>query len=255
MSSKEQINGIMFSTRLYRKLLHLYPVNFRKDHGESMQQVFSDMLRDAHAEKKSLFIPWLRVIQEMPLSILKEYMDVNGAPSPKKITLRISFSLPSFQSFMPAILVFAVQMGIFFGTVFFLYSSYNPQVPEYLQVPSDWGLSWSLYPYLVFEIGIFLCASAIAFWIARWERRTISVLFAAEIGALLFTQLFSYVWGNPCSILITTSHFPALGYPSCGMSSFNLHTFAFSFFAVMTLSLWILLLNNVTKKVGTPKPI
>ncbi len=182
-------------------------------------------------------------------------MDINDAPSPKKITLRISFSLPSFQSFMPAILVFTVQMGIFLGAVFLLYSSYHPQVPVYLQVPSDGELSRNLYPYLVFEIGIFLCASAIAFWMSRWGRRMISTLFAAEIGALLFTQLFSYVWGNPCSILITASHFPALGYPSCGISSLNIHTFAFNFFAVMTLGLWILLLNNVTRKVSVPKPI
>jgi hypothetical protein len=229
MSNSGKTNGIAFSKRLYGKLQRLYPAKFRKDHSASMQQVFSDMLRDAHTERKSLSIPWLRVVREMPLSILKEHMDVIDATSPKKIKLQISFALPSLQSFMPAILVFVVQMGIFLGAVYLLYSSYHPQIPEYLQVPSDWELSWNLYPYLVFEIGIFLCASAIAFWISRWGQRMISALFAAEIGALLFTQLLSYVWGNPCSILITTSHWPALGYPSCGISSLNVYTFAFNF--------------------------
>lgn len=246
MTDKKDIKGIRFSKNLYGKLLRLYPTAFRKEHGVSMEQVFSDMLQEAYSETNSLFIPWLRVIREMPLSILNEHMATTDAPSPKQITLQ--FSLPNFRSVVSSVLVFCIQIGIFLGAVFLLYSSYNPQIPESLQVPADWELSWSFYPYIVFEFGIFLCSSAIAFWISRWERRTITILFAAEIGALLFTQLLSNVWGFACTTLVTVSHFPALGYPSCGMSSLNLHSFAFGLFAVMTLSLWILFLNNVARK-------
>jgi len=251
MTDQKNSKGIQFSKNLYGKLLQLYPVAFRKEHGVSMQQVFSDMLEEAHNETQSLFTPWLRVIREMPISLLKEHMASTDAPSPKQITLQ--FSLPSFQAVISSILVFSIQMGLFLGAVFLLYSSYHPQIPETLQVPADWELSWSLYPFIIFEIGIFLCSSLIAFWLSRWQKRTSVVLFAAEIGALLFTQLLSNVWGYACTTLITVSHFPALGYPSCGKSSLNLHSFAFGLFAVITVSLWILLLNNVARKANTNK--
>ncbi|MDB4978337.1 MAG: hypothetical protein JWM56_523 [Candidatus Peribacteria bacterium] len=246
MKNDKNIKGIDFSKKLYRKLLNLYPVTFRKEYDASMEQVFANMLCDAKTERKSLFIPWLRVIKEMPLSIFQEHMATPTVGSPKKITLQ--FWLPSFQSVVSAVLVFGIQMGMFLAGVFLLYSSYHPQIPESLQAESDWILHLSLYPYLLIEITIFLCASLVAFWISRWQRRTKTILFAVEMGILLFAQLVSSIWGYACTILIDVSHFPALGTPRCGISSINVSSFGFVLFCAITLVLWIFLLNTAVRR-------
>jgi hypothetical protein len=182
----------------------------------------------------------------MPISILKEYMTSPRVASPKKVTLQ--FWLPSFQSIISAALVFAIQIGISLGGVFLLYYFYHPQIPKNLQTEADWMIQWGPYPYFLIEIAIFLCASMIAIWISHWERKTKIILFAAEIGILLFVQLMSTTWGYACTTLISMSHFPIQGKPSCGMSSINISSFGFLLFMVATVSLWIFLLNTAAKR-------
>ncbi len=156
--------------------------------------------------------------------------------------MEIRFALPRFRSLFFAGLVLCIQMGIFLGGAFILFFLYNPPLNE-----AAGEFSSSLYPYALFEIGIFLLSSIIAFWISRWEIKTIVALFAAEIGVLLFVQLFSNLWGDTCTTLISLNHYPVLPKPSCGRSSLNPLSVWFGIFFVMTLLLWDFILYQRIK--------
>lgn len=60
---------------LYSKLLHLYPVGYRKDYGEQMLQTLADML-DAQPDRKAAI--WTRTAVDFPLSVLKQQIIYTG---------------------------------------------------------------------------------------------------------------------------------------------------------------------------------
>ncbi|HVS58152.1 MAG TPA: hypothetical protein VHD60_00225 [Candidatus Saccharimonadales bacterium] len=60
---------------LYNKLLHLYPVGYRKEYGEQMLQTLADML-DAQPSHTSAI--WARTALDFPLSVLKQQLIYTG---------------------------------------------------------------------------------------------------------------------------------------------------------------------------------
>jgi hypothetical protein len=63
------------STRLYRLLLRLYPVNFRRVYGDLMTQAFRDRLRDARRDGIiATVLYWLHTLYDVMVNALGERM-------------------------------------------------------------------------------------------------------------------------------------------------------------------------------------
>jgi hypothetical protein len=65
---------VSLSEALYRELLHLYPSAFRREFGDSLQQLFRDCCRQARAERGivGLLDVWARVGSDLAASALQE---------------------------------------------------------------------------------------------------------------------------------------------------------------------------------------
>ena len=65
MRALEPQPGI-WSIRFYRMLMHLYPSQFTEELGDSVDQAFRDMLRDAFRKRGQLGIVllWFRIIPD-----------------------------------------------------------------------------------------------------------------------------------------------------------------------------------------------
>lgn len=56
--------------KIYRLILNLYPRSFLEEYKRDMEQTFQDIQRD-----NNTFILWLRVLKELPNSLLQEHLD------------------------------------------------------------------------------------------------------------------------------------------------------------------------------------
>jgi hypothetical protein len=61
----------------YRKLLQLYPANYRKRYGDQMLQTLADMLDDAPTRAQKLTV-WSRVAFDTPVSVAKQQLIYTG---------------------------------------------------------------------------------------------------------------------------------------------------------------------------------
>jgi hypothetical protein len=64
------------SLRIYRALLRLYPIEFRRQYGPLMQQLFRDTLHDAHRERGRAGVAqtWLRTLTDLLVTIPVEHL-------------------------------------------------------------------------------------------------------------------------------------------------------------------------------------
>ena len=62
------------SERIYRASLWLYPRRFLRSHGEQLQQLFRDQLRDADTAAKRILL-WLGTIADLFRSVPRTHMD------------------------------------------------------------------------------------------------------------------------------------------------------------------------------------
>lgn len=139
--------------------------------------------------------------------------------------------------------MFGAQFVMFFAGVYALWQLYNPT-----PIGSD-VISWGFYSYQGFEVAIYLFSTLATFFLhSRFPvKKTVkqySFLFLAEALAFIAILIVSEPFTNVCSALISTSHFPIIAKPTCGVSSFNLFTPWFVVFSLVTLSLWSMLLTR-----------
>ena len=86
MSSIEHTPGSNLSERIYRLMLHLYPVHYRKQYGPLMVQAFRDLSRDAYVEHgfPELTKVWAHTLADVATTVVSEHADLllNGGPGP-----------------------------------------------------------------------------------------------------------------------------------------------------------------------------
>lgn len=157
--------------------------------------------------------------------------------------MHIRVFAPKLESVVLAITMFCTQTVVFFAGVYVLWRLYNPT-----PAGAD-TMSSSLYPYVGFEVAVFLLSTVAVFFAFSCFpfKRTVkqySLLFFSEILAFIAVLIISTPFGNVCSALVSTSHFSSIAKPICGVSSFNLFTPWFVVFSFVTLSLWSLLLTK-----------
>lgn len=65
---------VVFSEKIYRKLLRLYPRSHRRDYAEPMAQLFRDQCRDAWRGRRFIGVAklWLRVLPDLGKTSVKE---------------------------------------------------------------------------------------------------------------------------------------------------------------------------------------
>ena len=103
---------------LYRKLLRLYPRDFRERLGESMEQTFNDLCkeRDQQAEYKwSGFVLWMFV--ETAVGIIREHMLLIKEGSTMKNTAAIPRSAALISSILLAVAFIVAPMIYLFGNL------------------------------------------------------------------------------------------------------------------------------------------
>ena len=71
--------------RLYRLLLGLYPKPYREQYGEQMVQTLDDWLHDSESGASKLTI-WLRVIGDLPVSVIQEHIVTMEGKTMKETT-------------------------------------------------------------------------------------------------------------------------------------------------------------------------
>ncbi len=159
-------------------------------------------------------------------------------------SVRLQFVSPSAGSVLRAVVTFALQMCLFAGGVAALSKLYDPPVTE----SADF-ISFAFYPYLALELAIFVLAGILAvstvilFMRKRegmWRLAAPLLLIEGVLLAVMFA--LSSIAGGVCTGLISSSHFPAVARPTCGISSFNFETPWFLVFSVVTVLLWSWLL-------------
>ena len=68
---------VLRSERIYRRLLMLYPKNYRLEYGDSMVQVFRDICQSTYASdpQRGIMKAWLMAVPDFAVSIVVEYED------------------------------------------------------------------------------------------------------------------------------------------------------------------------------------
>ena len=78
--------GTNLSERIYRLMLHMYPVNYRKQYGQLMVQAFRDLSREAYVEHgfPELTKAWAHTLADVATTVVSEHADLllNGGPGP-----------------------------------------------------------------------------------------------------------------------------------------------------------------------------
>jgi hypothetical protein len=82
--------AILISVAIYRRLLILYPADYRREYGDAMTQLFRDQCRDAWASRRTwgLAILWFRALVDLTTSSTAERLHVPFAL--RAVALRIS---------------------------------------------------------------------------------------------------------------------------------------------------------------------
>ena len=93
---------------LYRLFLHLYPKSYRKQYGEQMLQTLQDMVDDQTTfEERALL--WLRVMLEMPVSIIQENVTAVTEKATNRLT---STSNKGLKIGVDTIVLVAIAIGV-----------------------------------------------------------------------------------------------------------------------------------------------
>lgn len=69
------VRQLSVSERVYLRLLHLYPAQFRQRYGSAMVQLFADQLRDARSARApgGLVLTWLRTVTDLAATATLEH--------------------------------------------------------------------------------------------------------------------------------------------------------------------------------------
>jgi putative ABC transport system permease protein len=126
------------SERMYRGLLRVYPVDFRKGYGSDALELFRDRLREARASGGSLGVAWLwlRTIPNVLLhGVLERYSDYRRLPSPDRgATLRGAARTLVRSPGLSATIVLTLGVGV--GAVVALFSLLRGVILEPLPYPA-----------------------------------------------------------------------------------------------------------------------
>jgi NitT/TauT family transport system ATP-binding protein len=86
MAHVENAPGLNLSERIYRLMLHMYPIHYRKQYGQLMMQAFRDLSRDAYVEHgfPELTKVWAHTLADVATTVVSEHADLllNGGPGP-----------------------------------------------------------------------------------------------------------------------------------------------------------------------------
>ncbi|RPJ25875.1 MAG: hypothetical protein EHM33_13330 [Chloroflexi bacterium] len=157
-------NGwIAFSQRLYRRLLHLYPLKYRATYEEEMFHLFTDQCREAHTQRGwvGILVLWLRTLMDVGATVIREHLSdpraklglldaIPNAPLPWKGVLLV---------LIPGLIFFVSQIVqlTFLGRVWFFLAFHRAGYFLILPVLLVWLLTrrfpvWGLIPFgLLYE--------------------------------------------------------------------------------------------------------
>jgi uncharacterized protein involved in exopolysaccharide biosynthesis len=114
MAAYVKSKAVVFSEKLYARMLAAYPKAHREEYGPSMAQLFRDQCRDAWGEARSwaLLKLWLRVVPDViATSLLEHCATLNKRKSMFNRTLFGRLATPLYTFFTVFTLVFLLVLG------------------------------------------------------------------------------------------------------------------------------------------------